>query len=345
MPAVQPPAKVLVTGANGYIAAWLVRLLLEDGYSVRGTVRSAAKGVFLEKLFAEYGDKFEIAVVEDITKEGAFDEAVKGVDVVQHTASPFHFNFSHPDELIKPAVHGTTGVLNSIKENAPNVKRVIVLASCASVLTSTTDPAIYDESSWNEPAVAEAAAKGGNTPLMIAYRASKTLAEKAAWKFVEDDKGSIGWDLTVVNPPFVWGPPIHEVTSLSNLNTSMLDLYNTLTGKKSSEVLTGPGNAYVDVRDVARAHVLVMQKPDAGGQRIIVSAGSHFWQELVDVANEVDPSLPFKGEAGATKGKPYVIQYNTEKMKRVLGLECRSLKNTIKDCMEYFDGLEGAALK
>ena len=68
MPAVQPPAKVLVTGANGYIAAWLCRLLLEDGYSVRGTVRSAAKGVFLQKLFEAYGDKFEVAVVEDITK-------------------------------------------------------------------------------------------------------------------------------------------------------------------------------------------------------------------------------------------------------------------------------------
>lgn len=68
MLAVPPPAKVLVTGANGYIAAWLVRLLLEDGYSVRGTVRSASKGAFLQKLFAGFGDKFEIAVVEDITK-------------------------------------------------------------------------------------------------------------------------------------------------------------------------------------------------------------------------------------------------------------------------------------
>ncbi|KZV66765.1 NAD-P-binding protein [Peniophora sp. CONT] len=338
MPAVPPPAKVLVTGANGYIAAWLVRLLLEDGYSVRGTVRSAAKGAFLQKLFAGFGDKFEIAVVEDITKEGAFDEAVKGVDVVEHTASPFHF------KLITPAVQGTTGVLNSIKKNAPNVKRVIVLASCASVLTSTTSPKTYDESSWNEPAVAEAAEKGGKTPLMIAYRASKTLAEKAAWKFVEDNKGSIGWDLTVINPPFVWGPPIHEVTSLSNLNTSMVDLYNTITGKKTAEVLTGPGNAYVDVRDVARAHVLAIQKDDAGGQRIIVSAGSHFWQELVDVANEMDPSLPFKGEAGATKDKPYVIQYDTSRMASVLGLECRPLKDTIKDSITYFNELESAAL-
>ena len=66
---------------------------------------------------------------------------------------------------------------------------------------------------------------------------------------------------------------------------------------------------------------------------------------VVDVANEIDPTLPFKGDAGATKGRPYVIQYNTERMKRVLGLECRSLKDTIRDSMGYFEGLEGAKLR
>ena len=68
MPAVASPSKVLVSGANGYIAAWVVRTLLEKGYAVRGTVRSEAKGVHLKKLFAEHGDKFEVVVVEDITK-------------------------------------------------------------------------------------------------------------------------------------------------------------------------------------------------------------------------------------------------------------------------------------
>lgn len=67
MPTVQS-GKVLVTGANGYIAVWLVKKLLDEGYSVRGTVRSASKGVYLQKLFASYGDKFELVVVEDITK-------------------------------------------------------------------------------------------------------------------------------------------------------------------------------------------------------------------------------------------------------------------------------------
>jgi nucleoside-diphosphate-sugar epimerase len=97
MVAVSSPAKVLVTGANGYLAAWIVKKYLEAGYSVRGTVRSFSKSAFLTDKFSNYGDRFELVIVEDITKDGAFDEAVKGVDVIAHTASPFYYNVTDPD--------------------------------------------------------------------------------------------------------------------------------------------------------------------------------------------------------------------------------------------------------
>jgi nucleoside-diphosphate-sugar epimerase len=99
MVAVSPPAKVLVTGANGYLATWVVKKYLEAGFSVRGTVRSLSKSVFLKDKFAHYGDRFELVVVEDITKEGAFDEAVKDVDAIAHTASPFHYKSTNPDGM------------------------------------------------------------------------------------------------------------------------------------------------------------------------------------------------------------------------------------------------------
>ncbi|KAK7687131.1 hypothetical protein QCA50_009634 [Cerrena zonata] len=121
--------KVLVTGANGFIAVWLVKDLLEKGFSVRGTVRSEAKGEHIKKLFSQYGDKLEIVIVDDITKEDAFDEVVKGVDAIEHTASPFHFNVSDPQELIRPAVAGTTSVLQSALKFGTSVKRVVVLSS------------------------------------------------------------------------------------------------------------------------------------------------------------------------------------------------------------------------
>lgn len=67
MPAIST-GKVLVTGANGFIAVWVVKTLLEQGFAVRGTVRSESKAAHLRETFASYGDKLEIVIVEDITK-------------------------------------------------------------------------------------------------------------------------------------------------------------------------------------------------------------------------------------------------------------------------------------
>lgn len=97
MPAVSAPATVLVTGANGYLAVWLVKVLLEKGFNVRGTARTAQKGEYLKSLFAEYGDSFEFVIVEDVNKAGAWDEAVKGVDAIQSVAAPIPKTIGHPD--------------------------------------------------------------------------------------------------------------------------------------------------------------------------------------------------------------------------------------------------------
>ena len=137
MAPVLPPAKVLVTGANGYIAIWIVRVLLERGYSGRGTVRSESKTKDLRRLFKNELDngKLEIVIVPDITVPGAFDESVKGVDAIEHTASPFHLKGDDPNgkrthdiyhvstketsvELIEPAVKGTSGIMESALKHA-----------------------------------------------------------------------------------------------------------------------------------------------------------------------------------------------------------------------------------
>jgi hypothetical protein len=99
MVAVSAPSKVLVTGANGYLATWVVKKYLEAGYSVRGTVRSLSKSAFLKDKFAHYGDRFELVPVEDTDKDGAFDEAVKDVDAIAHIASPFRYKSANPDGM------------------------------------------------------------------------------------------------------------------------------------------------------------------------------------------------------------------------------------------------------
>ncbi|KAG8953399.1 methylglyoxal reductase (NADPH-dependent) gre2, partial [Tulasnella sp. 408] len=191
MPIVAPPAKVLVTGASGYIAAW--------------ALRSDSKGEKLKELFKDYGDKFSYAIVEDISKDGAFDKAVVGVDAVQHTASPVTFAADDPQELIGPAVKGTTSILESVKAYAPSVKRVVLTSSVGSIYHQKTPP-VFDESDWNVDAPKAIEKFGRNAPGPVKYGASKVLAERAAWDFMDKNKDSINFDLVAINPSFVWGP-------------------------------------------------------------------------------------------------------------------------------------------
>ncbi|KAF8978661.1 hypothetical protein BDQ17DRAFT_1439988 [Cyathus striatus] len=88
MPSIQPGAKFLVSGANGYLAMWIIQKLLDHGYSVCGTVHSVSKGSHLEEYFKSYGDRFKIAIVCDFTEEGAFEKSLVGMSAVIHPATP-----------------------------------------------------------------------------------------------------------------------------------------------------------------------------------------------------------------------------------------------------------------
>ena len=173
---------------------------------------------------------------------GAFDDYVKDVDAIEHTASPFHFKANDPDELIVPAVHGTTRILESALAHGKNVKRVVVTSSCASVLTVQSEPRVYSEADWNDAAIAQVREEGAKAPNPMKYRASKTLAEKAAWEFVEKNKTQLAWDLVVLNPPYVFGPAIHEVGAPEALNESVHDWFHTVfKGSKTKEQLSSIG--------------------------------------------------------------------------------------------------------
>ncbi|KIK63983.1 hypothetical protein GYMLUDRAFT_40198 [Collybiopsis luxurians FD-317 M1] len=349
MPTVPVGSKVLVTGANGYIAFWVTKSLLDKGYAVRGTARSEEKCAHLKKVFAEYKDKFETIVVPDITKEGAFDEAVtEDIDAIEHTASPFHFKADDPQELIGPAVNGTLSVLKSALR-VSSVKRVIVTSSTAAILSILPERKVFTETDWNEQAIEEVKQQGKNASQFAKYRASKTLAEKAAWEFYNTNKASISWDLVVLNPPYVFGPVIHDISSPSALGTSAADWYNAVvrpdSGGKSLESLATGGGGFVDVRDIALAHVLALQKEKAGGERLIISQGEFVFQDFIDIANSFSPSpipshpdLP-KGNPGAGKGYIPKIAYDASKASRILGPELKyhTIEETTKDTLADFE--------
>ncbi|KAG5351252.1 hypothetical protein C0989_007228 [Termitomyces sp. Mn162] len=329
--------KVLVTGANGFIAMWIVRKLLEKGYAVRGTVRSADKAKYLEEYFKAYGHKFEFIIVEDIAKSGAFDEAVK--------------------ELLEPAVNGTVGILKSALAYGQEVKRVVVISSVAAV----SDFSVYkllNEDDWNEPSVIEIKEKGADAAGYVKYYASKTAAERAAWQFYEDNKTGISWDLSVLNPSYVFGPPVHELKSSDALGTSLRLWYDVVVVGGQTEDFLKTGLAFIDVRDVAEAHVLALENEAAGGERIIISAGPFIWQQWgkclptgphfniadrapVDVANSL--SLPIPSHSKLPIGYPGLadtaklpVEFDTRKAARILGLTYLNQEQVTRDSLTDF---------
>ncbi|EGN92981.1 hypothetical protein SERLA73DRAFT_163798 [Serpula lacrymans var. lacrymans S7.3] len=349
MPGVAPPSRVLVTGANGFIAIHIVRNLLERGFAVRGTVRSKAKARHLDQMFSSYGDKYEVVIVEDVTKEGAFDDAVKGVDAIEHTASPCQLESDHPDEVIVPAVSGTVSILQSALKHGPSVKRIVITSSCAAILEINPTPSTFSEADWGEQAINVVNAQGRDAPGLVKYRASKTLAEKAAWEFWNKHRDEVAWDLTVINPPWVFGPSIHDVTTPDTLNASTLTWYNYVVHPTSNgvtdETLATLGGCYVDVRDLAEAHSLVLEKPEAGGERIIVSAGTWKAQDFIDAANTINPpvrlSQPLpRGVFGAGSPNPatvHLLQFDNSKAGRILGIKYRTMAKTTEDTLRDYE--------
>ncbi|KDR70010.1 hypothetical protein GALMADRAFT_900682 [Galerina marginata CBS 339.88] len=346
MPAVEPNAgtRVLVSGANGYIAMWVVQTLLEQGYTVRGAIRSEAKGKHLKEHFKSYGDKFEWVVVEDIVKDGAFDEAVKDVDAIEHMASPLGSTSSDPNDYIVPAVRGTVGILQSALKYGNKVKRVVLTSSVAAIIGVVSKPGIvFDESGWGDYSVQVVNEQGKDAAPMMKYRASKTLAEKAAWDFYNKHKAEIGWDLVALNPTYVAGPSLLVTNSPADYgDSSSLGIWwNNVTNEKSDDALK-LSSGWIHARDAAAAHVLALRKEEAGGERIIISAGTVTWQGIRNILYSAHPELYKSGLL--PRGNPeldtsaVMYNYNAEKGKRILGIEYKSIDTIMKETLEDFQG-------
>ncbi|PSS37994.1 hypothetical protein PHLCEN_2v177 [Hermanssonia centrifuga] len=336
MPAVIS-GKVLVTGANGFLAYWLVKRLLEQGYSVRGTVRAQSKGIHLLETFKDYTGQLEIVEVEDIAKPGAFDQVVKGVDAIFHSASPVHLNADDPDEQILPAVGGTKGLLQSAMDYGNSVKRFIYMSSCATVFRFQAEPATFNEDDWNDTSVKEVQEKGRDASGASKYCASKTLAERAAWAFMQDNKDKVGFDLVAIQAPYVFGPFLQDVAVPEKLNSSNLDWWDAVVkGKKDDKFLATMGMEWIDVRDVALAHILSLQKEAAGGNRCIVSSGVFKWQDFVNIAHTGDSKLP----AGNTSYDPskavHHVRFDVSKARKDLGIKYITLEEGTKDMLAQF---------
>ncbi|PYH82077.1 putative NAD dependent epimerase/dehydratase [Aspergillus uvarum CBS 121591] len=337
---------ILITGASGFLASHIVDYFLRAGYQVRGTVRSAATAEKVQQTFPLYASQLSFAIVEDVAKPGAFDTAVKNVHGVIHTAAPFQVFGVEDNErdLLKPAIDGTLNILKSVHRFAPQVTRVVFTSSFAAMVDVTKGnwPGhTYSELDWNLTPYEAAAAKG--VPAALAYSTAKALAERAAWDFVKSNKPN--FNITAIMPPMIYGPNINATADLTKLNTSSMDIYRLMSpqSKSSDPVPENMFWSFVDVRDVAEAHLRAYQVAESGGERFFICKGNFTYQQFVDVlrANipEIKDRVPI-GNPGTGEVPADVYTVDTSKSQKILGLKYRPLEETIIDAARSLLKLE-----
>ena len=328
--------RVLLTGGSGFIAAHVLDILLTHGHSVVTTVRSQEKADKIASANSKYGkDKLSFAIVEDIAQENAFDKAVISdppFEAVIHTASPFHFNVTDvQQQLLDPAIIGTTGILKSIKKSAPSVKKVVITSSFASIVDGFKGnrPGYeYSEEDWNPINAEQAKENPAN-----GYRASKTFAERAAWEFVEKEKPN--FTLATMCPPLVLGPIVHYLNSLDGLNTSNQRIRDIIQGKAKDEIAPTGTFLWVDVRDLALCHVEAIEKDEAAGKRFFITAGYFSNKEIAQIVAKRYPEykelLPTEKTPGGDYPEDGVYKYNNKQASGLLGQKWKTLEESITD--------------
>jgi dihydroflavonol-4-reductase len=248
---------VLVTGVTGFIAKRLVRDLLEAGHSVIGSLRSenraaevrAAVGPRLTDPAALDRLRF---VPLDLTQDAGWSSAMRDVEVVMHTASPFPMSApKSEDDLIRPAVEGTLRALRAAQ--GAGVSRVILTSSVVAV-EATAKSGPYSEEDWSDL----------DHPKATAYYKSKTLAERAAWDFVAEHPEM---RLTAINPALVLGAPLD-----TRYGTSLALIERVLSGR--DPMVPDIGFGIVDVADISAMHIAAMERPESAGQRFIGANGT-----------------------------------------------------------------------
>ncbi len=329
---------VMITGATGYVAGWVVKKLLDDGLTVHAPVRNPNakdKLRYLDALAAESSGTIKYFKA-DLLQEGSYDEAMKDCELVFHTASPFTVSVKDAQrDLVDPALKGTKNVLETANRTK-TVKRVVLTSSCAAIFGDTKDLLSYPNKVATE--------KQWNTSSSLKHQAycySKTVAEREAWKINEAQDR---WDMVVINPSLVIGPGINP--------TSTSESFNLIKGLGDGSQKSGtPGFDFglVDVRDVATAHYNAGFTPSAKGRHIIAAdhktflelatiLRSHFGDKYGFPKKELPKLMvvlaaPFIGMQSkmVNRNIPYIWNFDNSKGIKELGMKYRPVEESVID--------------
>jgi len=313
---------VAVTGASGYIGSWCVKYLVNHGYHARGSVRSLQNTSKVQHLIdmKEIVELFEA----DLMVKGSFDACFTGCSAVFHVASPVLLKAEDAQkDILEPAVQGTLNVLETCKR--VGVKRVVLTSSVAAIKSQSVyknpekfKDKIFTEVDWNTESTIDSA-----------YHHSKVLAEKAAWDFCE--KNDI--TLTVICPNLVIGPPLS--TRLDTLSVGVF--LQILNGAFIEDGIFNYASGCVDVRDVAKAHVLSLEKEGAQNQRFIVGGQNALdFLQLISYFRLDQRFANLKMVSKFTAPVVFYARYDNSKTVKVLGMKFRPPVTAILELGDFF---------
>ncbi len=312
-------SRVLVTGGNGYLGTQVIAALLRQGREVRATVRLVNSEPEIREALRRGGadDNGLEVVTADLTSDDGWSTATAGVDEVHHVASPIPpAQPQDPDELIVPARQGTLRVLRAARE--AGARRVVLTSSFAAVGYSPKPVRDYTEADWTDP----------DTPGLPPYPRSKTIAERAAWDYIEQHPGDT--ELVVLNPTFIIGP-----TLVTSLRSSLFGIKAIAEG--TLPALPRQRFGVADVRDVADAHLKAAAVPEAAGKRYLLLADGPTitWLGLAEAIRDhlgADGATVTLQEAPGDGPAPLTI--HNDRAKQELGWQPRAAHTTITDTVD-----------
>lgn len=288
---------VCVTGASGFIASWLVKLLLLRGYTVNATVRDPSDRKKVEHLFAFEGAKERLHLFKaELIEDCSFDGAISGCDGVFHIASPVFLDADDPQaEILDPTIKGALNVLNSCAK-FPSVKRLVLTSSMAALVNNDkpiTPDDVIDESWFSDPEYCRQE--------KLWYPLAKILTEETAQKYTKNK----GFDVVFMNPGYVIGPSLQP-----KLSQSCVAFVNLIKAKSYSNI-TYPS---VHVKDVANAHIIALETLSANGRYTLVESATTA-VETLRILRELYPTLQLPEQCEDDKPPRQIFQISNEKAK------------------------------
>ncbi|OWB55696.1 oxidoreductase activity protein [[Candida] boidinii] len=337
--------KVLVTGANGFIATHVIDRLLANGFEVVGTGRNEAKIAALLRLFKKkYPEaKLHFEKTPDISKLDAFDDALKNhpdIKYVAHLASPITAaseDATAEENFITPAVNGVLGLFNGIKKYGPQVEKVSMVSSFAACMQFLPEHSnvFLDETTWNDISLEMVFDDGPH----LGYAYSKKAAEEAAWDFVKKEKPS--FKLTTVLPPIVIGPQVFDELVTDKFEGSNEIIFGFLDKKGQEFSFPFPASISTHVRDIAQSVIKPFGTDKLDGKRIIPVESSYNPQDIVDKVHKFFPYVNGKIATGNPGSEGVLYKYDTSASDKLLEIEYIPLDTQIIETFSQFNYVNG----